>query len=116
MPVWSLAAVLVFVCAVIAYSVRCVVQASRNDTLPKISTEVRVARVSGRNSNMLNHWLAGGNVSHFHNVNREYYVTFELLPDKKSVKFTIPIVQCPEINEGDTGTLIFQGTRFISFE
>jgi len=116
MPVWLLAVVLTFACAVIVYSVRCVAQATRNDTLTKISTKARVARVSGRNSNMLNHWLAGGNVSHFHNVNRELYVTFELLPDNKPVKFTIPIVQYPEIDEGDTGTLIFQGTRFISFE
>ena len=100
---------------VIAASVRSVVLSARNDTLPATSAQARISRISGRNSNMLTGLLTGKN-SYFQNVYGEYYVTFELLPERGYIKFTIPIVEYPEINEGDTGTLIFQGTRFISFE
>ena len=115
-PVWMSAVVLVFACAVIAYSIMSVKRASRNDALVEISTEARVVRVRGRNSNMLNRWFAGGSVSYFHNVNREYYVTFESLPDSTLRQFAIPVVVHSEIDEGETGILTFQGTRFISFE
>jgi len=60
--------------------------------------------------------LLGGDDSYFQNENREYYVTFELLPERTLQKFAIPIVLFPEINEGDTGILTFQGTRFEDFK
>jgi len=100
---------------VIAISVTNVVRSAQNDTQPITSAEARVAQISGRNTNMLTGLLGGGN-SYFHSVSREYYVTFDLSPEGKSVKFTIPIVEYPDIEKGDTGTLTFQGTRLISFE
>ena len=111
-----LVVVFVFACAVIAYSIKNVARASRNDALPETSAQARVARVRGRNVNMLNRWFPGGGDSYFQNVNREYYVTFELLSDSTPRQFTIPVVENQEIDEGDTGVLTFQGTRFISFE
>jgi len=115
MPTWSLIVVLAFACVIIVYSVRRVKQAVQNDTLLVTTAQARVRRVGGRNVNMLT-GLMGGSNSFFQNVNRECYVTFELLTDGKQVEFTIPIVDCPEIEEGDTGTLTFQGTRFVDFE
>ena len=114
MPAWSLIVVLAFACAIIAYSVRCVVQSAQNDAMTETSAEAKVVSITGRNRNMITGLLGGSN-SYFQNVNREYYVTFELLPGHTLRKFTIPVVVSPEINEGDTGLLTFQGTRFISF-
>ena len=117
-PTWYVIGTLAGVCAVIAKVVWGAVQVAREDALPETSVEARVAKIGGRfNSVMLGKldmFDSGGN-RHFINLNREYYVTFELLSDCTLKKFAIPVVVSPEINEGDTGVLTFQGRRFILF-
>jgi len=114
MPTWWVIGTLIMAGVVIAKVVWMVAQASRNDTLPVTSTGVRVVRVSGKIRGFFG--LGRDNDRFRINEYREYYVTFELLSDNKPIKFAIPVVEDHIINEGDTGTLTFQGTRFISFK
>ena len=55
----------------------------------------------------------------FNNTNgisdTDYYVTFQFV-NKDRMELWVPYSEYGHISEGDTGTLYFQGTRFIGFE
>ena len=114
MLAWWIIGTLIMAGVVIAKVIWAVAQAARNDTLPVTSTQARAVRVNGKIRGFFGLGQDGGRFRV--NEHREYYVTFELLPDSKPKKFAIPIVEECVINEGNIGTLTFQGTRFISFE
>ena len=119
MPTWWVIGTLIAVSAVIAKIIWGAAQATRDDDLPETSVEARVVKIGGKYRSVmlgkLDMFDGGGN-RHFINLDRVYHVTFELLPERTLKEFAIPVVVSPEINEGDTGLLTFQGRRFISYE
>lgn len=52
---------------------------------------------------------------HHHSSSTSYYVTFEMANGER-MELKVPSNEFGMLVEGDTGTLQFQGTRFISFE
>lgn len=52
---------------------------------------------------------------HHHSSSTSYYVTFEMTNGER-MELKVPSSEFGMMVEGDTGTLQFQGTRFISFE
>jgi len=98
-----------FIVGIIAYSIiwTCV-----NNSKPKTSVSAQVVSIDKRDSGDITR--RGGRV--LINFSKVYYVNFLLLSEGKVKKFTVPIEGNQSISEGDTGILIRQGSRFISFK
>lgn len=79
---------------------------SSNNKQPIIPVEVRVIskRISVTHNNSQNHL----------STYTTYYVTFEF-ENNERLELKVPGKEYGLMVEGDTGTLSFQGTRFISF-
>ena len=110
--VFSLVAV-----TIIVTLVRGVSEWSHNNHSPKLSAEATC--VSKRTSVTHHSDPVAGDISgahgYTHSSNTTYYAAFEVESGDR-MEFRISGPQYGKLREGDTGTLSFQGTRFLSFD
>ena len=88
-----------------------------NNHSPKLGVE---ATCVSKRTNVTHHSdpVAGdisGAHGYTHSSNTAYYATFEVESGNR-MEFRISGPQYGKLREGDTGTLSFQGTRFLSFD
>lgn len=81
-----------------------------NNKQPVIPVE---AKVVTKRYNVSTHHNTADNNMH-HSSSTFYYVTFELSNGER-LEFPVPSYEFGMLVEGDSGTLSFQGTRFVSF-
>ena len=97
--------------------VRGVSEWNSNNHSPKLSVEATC--VSKRTSVTHHSDPVAGDISgahgYTHSSNTTYYATFEVESGDR-MEFRISGPQYGKLREGDTGTLSFQGTRFLSFD
>jgi len=97
--------------------VRGVSEWSHNNHSPKLGVEATC--VSKRTSVTHHSDPVAGDISgahgYTHSSNTTYYATFEVKSGDR-MEFRISGPQYGKLREGDTGTLSFQGTRFLSFD
>ena len=112
----------VLVFAIVAVSfivilVRGVSEWSHNNHSPKLGVEATC--VSKRTSVTHHSDPVAGDISgahgYTHSSNTTYYAAFEVESGDR-MEFRISGPQYGKLREGDTGTLSFQGTRFLSFD
>ena len=87
----------------------------RSNTQQQISIEVSVVEIDSE----ISMFVSGGYRTLSINTNPEAAVTFESISDGDMKRLCIPeskFKKNEKFSEGDTGTLTFQGTRFISFK
>ncbi|MEA5096258.1 MAG: DUF2500 domain-containing protein [Sedimentibacter saalensis] len=82
-----------------------------NNKQPVIPVEAKV--VTKRYNVSTHHHNSADNNMH-HSSSTYYYVTFELNNGER-LEFPVPSYEFGMLVEGDSGTLSFQGTRFVSF-
>lgn len=82
-----------------------------NNKQPVIPVEAKV--VTKRYNVSSHHHNSADNNMH-HSSSTFYYVTFELTNGER-LEFPVPSYEFGMLVEGDSGTLSFQGTRFVSF-
>ena len=112
----------VLVFAIVAVSfivilVRGVSEWSHNNHSPKLGVE---ATCVSKRTSVTHHSdpIAGdisGSHGYTHSSNTTYYAAFEVESGDR-MEFRISGPQYGKLREGDTGTLSFQGTRFLSFD
>lgn len=83
-----------------------VMQWNKNNHSPRLNV---VATVVDKHTHVSHH-----NNDNMHSSHTTYYVTFEF-QSKDRIELGVPRSEYGYIVEGDTGELVFQGTRFISF-
>ena len=97
--------------------VRGVSEWNSNNHSPKLGVEATC--VSKRTSVTHHSDPVAGDISgahgYTHSSNTTYYATFEVESGDR-MEFRISGPQYGKLREGDTGTLSFQGTRFLSFD
>lgn len=97
--------------------VRGVSEWSHNNHSPKLGVEATC--VSKRTSVTHHSDPVAGDISgahgYTHSSNTTYYATFEVESGDR-MEFHITGLQYGKLREGDTGTLSFQGIRFLSFD
>lgn len=71
------------------------------------------AKVAAKRYEVSHHHHRTNNMNH-HTSSTYYYVTFELTNNER-MELQVPSYEFGMMVENDTGTLQFQGTRFISF-
>lgn len=90
-------------------------ESSYNRSQPKVAT---VARIVSKRVDVRHHSTPSGNpdMHHHHTSSRStYYVTFEMDTGDR-LELRIPDNQYGYLVEGDQGTLVFQGRKFIQFD
>ena len=97
--------------------VRGVTEWNNNNHSPKLSVE---ATCVAKRTNTTHHdEPVAGDISgahgYTHSSNTTYYAAFEVESGDR-MEFRISGPQYGKLREGDTGTLSFQGTRFLSFD
>ena len=90
---------------------------SHNNHSPKLGVE---ATCVSKRTSVTHHsdpvaWDISGAHGYTHSSNTTYYATFEVESGDR-MEFRISGPQYGKLREGDTGTLSFQGTRFLSFD
>ncbi len=118
--IFPLMFVLVFSLVAVTFVVTLVRGASewnRNNHSPKLGVE---ATCVSKRTNVTHHnEPVAGDISgahgYTHSSNTTYYATFEVESGDR-IEFHITGLQYGKLREGDTGTLSFQGTRFLSFD
>lgn len=118
--IFPLMFVLVFSLVAVTFVVTLVRGASewnRNNHSPKLGVE---ATCVSKRTNVTHHSVpVAGDISgahgYTHSSNTTYYAAFEVESGDR-IEFHITGLQYGKLREGDTGTLLFQGTRFISFD
>ena len=97
--------------------VRGVSEWNNNNHSPKLGVEATC--VSKRTSVTHHNEPVAGDISgahgYTHSSNTTYYAAFEVESGDR-MEFHITGLQYGKLREGDTGTLSFQGTRFLSFD
>lgn len=85
---------------------------NRNNNSPKVTTQ---ARVVTKRTNVSHHHNAGmNNAAPTSHTSTTYYATFET--DKKErIEFRIQGRDYGMLAEGDTGTLTYQGSRYLGY-
>ena len=112
--------VLVFAIVAVSFiviSVRGVSEWNSNNHSPKLGVE---ATCIAKRTNISHHdEPVAGDISgahgYTHSSNTTYYASFEVESGDR-MEFHITGLQYGKLREGDTGTLSFQGTRFLSFD
>lgn len=72
------------------------------------------AKIVSKRYDVSHHNHNTANNHNHHSSSTRYYVTFELTNGER-LELLVPNNEVGMLVEGDTGTLSFQGTRFISF-
>ena len=90
---------------------------NRNNHSPKLNVE---ATCVSKRTNVTHHSEPvandfSGAHGYTHSSDTAYYAAFEVESGDR-IEFRITGLQYGELKEGDTGTLSFQGTRFLSFD
>lgn len=83
-----------------------------NNNSPKVSIEAKIIDKRGDVS-IYRHSNASGHVSN--SSSTTYYISFELITHER-IELKVPHDQYGLLIIGDSGTLNYQGTRFLSFE
>ena len=89
----------------IGIAVRGIINTAKNNNSPRVPAQARVVAKRTHTSGGM------GDVS----ASSSYYATFEFLSGDRK-EFYVPYREYGLIAEGDVGILMFQGSRFISFE
>ncbi len=118
--IFPLMFVLVFSLVAVTFVVTLVRGASewnRNNHSPKLGVE---ATCVSKRTNVTHHnEPVAGDISgahgYTHSSDTSYYAAFEVESGDR-IEFHITGLQYGKLREGDTGTLSFQGTRFLSFD
>ena len=107
--IFSIMFVLVFG-AIIFILIKGILQWNKNNNSPRISTEATIVTkredVSHHHNNSNDHMMDSTSTT--------YYVTFQV-PSGDRMELHVSGSEFGMLAEGDTGTLTFQGTRYISF-
>ena len=101
--------ILVFV-IIIVNVVKGIGQWNKNNNSPKLTVPVTIV---AKRTNVSHHHHAGEN--HHHHTSTTYYVTFQVESGDR-MEFHVPGHEYGMLIEGDTGSLTFQGTRYLGFE
>jgi len=89
--------------------VMCVVQWQKNNMKSQSTSEVRILKKEKAS------WFSRGGTSIHFNVSGTNLLIYKSLADGKRKTILVPIDELKKINKGDIGTLITQGSRYISF-
>ncbi|HSP47230.1 MAG TPA: DUF2500 domain-containing protein [Clostridiaceae bacterium] len=85
---------------------------NRNNNSPKVTTQ---ARVVTKRTNVSHHHNAGmNNTAATSHTSTTYYATFET-ENKERIEFHIAGEDYGMLAEGDTGTLTYQGSRYLGY-
>ena len=102
---------------VLVFAIIAVSEWNNNNHSPKLGVEATC--VSKRTSVTHHNEPVAGDISgahgYTHSSNTAYYAAFEVESGDR-MEFHISGPQYGKLREGDTGTLSFQGTRFLSFD
>ena len=101
--------ILVFV-LIIVNVVKGIGQWNKNNNSPKLTVPVTIV---AKRTNVSHHHHAGEH--HHHHTSTTYYVTFQVESGDR-MEFHVPGHEYGMLIEGDTGSLTFQGTRYLGFE
>ncbi|MDR0819722.1 MAG: DUF2500 domain-containing protein [Oscillospiraceae bacterium] len=97
--------------------IRGIVTWSKNNASPRIPVEAKIVSKRGDVSAHYHH--NNGDITgvsgSYHTSSTSYYATFEFSSGDR-MELNIPGREYGLLAEGDSGTLTFQGTRFIGFE
>ncbi|MBS7223744.1 MAG: DUF2500 domain-containing protein [Clostridiaceae bacterium] len=97
---------------IISQMVRGVAEWNRNNHAP---VERQRARVAGKREEVHHHTHTDGNGMMHTTTSVTYYATFELAQEQR-MELRIQGSVYGALKQGDCGTLIFQGTRYLNFE
>jgi hypothetical protein len=101
--------ILVFV-IIIVNVIKGIGQWNKNNNSPRLSVPVTIV---AKRTNVSHHHHAGEH--HHHHTSTTYYVTFQVESGDR-MEFHVPGQEYGMLIEGDTGSLTFQGTRYLGFE
>lgn len=112
--------IIVFVLVIgifIAATVRSAREWNKNSRSPHLTVSAKI--VSKRTNISLHRHANAGDISGAHGFSatpsKRYYVTFQVDNGDK-MEFSVTGSEYGMLDEGDTGKLSFQGTRYLSFE
>lgn len=94
----------------IVTAVKGISQWNKNNNSPKLTVPVTVV---AKRTSVTHHHSAGEH--HHHHTSTSYYVTFQVESGDR-MELHVPGSEYGMLVEGDTGSLTFQGTRYLAFE
>lgn len=83
-----------------------------NNAQPRLTVD---AKVVSKRTNVISHMHNDTNGIAHHHTSTSYYVTFEVESGDR-IEFHVDGSEYGRLVEGDTGRLLFQGTRYLSFD
>lgn len=84
---------------------------NKNNHSPRLKV---IATVVSKRTSVSHHHHAYGDGIHHHHTSTSYYVTFEVETGDR-MELNVSSNDYAMMVEGDTGELMFQGTRFLGF-
>ena len=96
----------------IVTAVKGIGQWNKNNHSPRLTVPVTIV---AKRTNVSHHVHAAGDGAHHHHTSTTYYVTFQVESGDR-MEFHVPGQEYGMLIEGDTGSLTFQGTRYLGFE